>query len=90
MKTTINGQEIELKGSAAASFAGNFKVRFSLTAESILFENGKLKFVEKDSRGNITTHEIENIESTIYDKAVYVYGLNTINGNKTRFILDRK
>lgn len=90
MEITVKGEKIELNGKIGISYLGKNKITFGAKAETIELADDFVRFTEKTPH-DVITHEINQLESvTIYDKAVYVYGMNAINGNKTRFILDRK
>jgi hypothetical protein len=91
MKLTINGKEIKLKGTAGVNLFSHGrmdKIGFAVKYLTIKYDENKkeLTLTEKDG----LTHKYEKVEScTEYEKAVYVYAYNAINGNKSRIVLDK-
>jgi hypothetical protein len=86
---TVYGETLKLNGKAGVSYLGKDRIVFSVKYESLSFDGLVLSFDEK-TPNDVIKHEIDNIESvSVYDKAVYIYGHNIYNGNKTRVVLDR-
>jgi hypothetical protein len=93
MKMTLNGKLINLNGNVGYTILGRQKIGFGSKAVEISFDESK-KTASFTEINQITKesfiHEMEKIESvTEYDRSVYIYGFNSINGNKIRFVFEK-
>ncbi len=91
----MNGKEIQLNGKGSTRLMST-KIAFAMNYTDVQYDEVKktLSFVEPSltakGKDNSVKRDYDRIESaTEYDNAVYFYGYNVYNGQKTRIVFDK-